>query len=306
MDHKVSLEADTRTNRWSGIKVAILALDEPSALALKEAFSFALGIDKKSIYSGFKYDDIYQMCKQCREVALIVLVTPCLDGPWVDIFSGLSRHYEVRGFPCFGLILYSDSSLKEVLSFAQHSKVIGYFPLTVLLDKKWGQEIFNSFFEHFESLILPKPLRLTLLGIAGKYYGKVQLATSLRLINLLMNSSQLSWIQQAAIKWAPVLSIIQKQLPEALADHEILKFFVRMSDDSVENLEFDSSSEVTHIRKLLKFVEWLSIHSPLDKTTQVLDRWFSALPESSRDDTFVSMVKSNRGAIEQIMTSTEI
>ena len=212
---------------WAGMNVLVFGKTPLSPMKVEQAIATAAPANEVRVDSFEDYSDALDHCKNKRNAGFIFLLEDVGDLPLNDVFTQLSRPYEAKGWPAFGVLVYERAeSIKGLRAMQSNPHLLSYLPLSDILDRERVsvvlQDLWSKFIAGFESHILPLSLQETLISLAKDRISEESIHFCDRVSQLLSSNLNVSWIDAIALRWGLVINAVKKSAPAALLPHTML------------------------------------------------------------------------------------
>lgn len=220
---------------WEGFRIAILGSKPLIPMQLEQAIATALPTMEVQISSFENYDQAYAFCKEQQDVGILFISDDLPGASFQSIFRELSELYKKSGLPAFGVITFEKQPLPfNEKAVAKHQQLLDYISTSSILESTKTastiDNIWNQFVERFEKLVLPEALQISFKSSASAHIGSEAVAFLERLTTNIASELNISWLEDIAIKWAPILSTVKNVSPEFITPHRYLSHFIQISD----------------------------------------------------------------------------
>ncbi len=254
----------TNEKAWAGMNIVIFGKTPILPMKIEQAIATASPANEVRIDSFEDYDQAYDFCKAQKNIGLIFILENSGEVLASDSFKQLGSHYESKGWPCFGVLLHeNEKSMMGYLSLQKNKNLIAYLPVSDFLNSQRTfnalNEVWTLFTTAFEQRLIPEKLQETLLSLV-----EVELPTSnynfqMRVLTLLCQTLNISWLEALALKWQPVISILKKTNKKALVPNNSLVQIADMASPhekikdifNVINLKTELPGRLVTVAKLL-------------------------------------------------------
>ncbi len=92
---------------WTGLDLIAFGAKPLVPMQIEQAFASASPSNEIRFDSFEHYEDALNFCKTKKSVGFIFLLEDCGKLPFIDVFTQLSKAYESRGWPCYGVLLHN-------------------------------------------------------------------------------------------------------------------------------------------------------------------------------------------------------
>jgi len=220
---------------WSGLNVLVFGKTPLLPMKLEQSIAAAAPAIETRIDSFENYDDAFDHCKAAKSVGLIVMTENCGELPIEHVFRQLGTHYEAKGVPCFGTLLYEkEKSFLGYQALQKNDRILSYLPTTALLNPadtpSTLMELWSSYSKSFEETLAPNKLKETLISLASTNIGADSIEFMRRTTTLLTSNLNLSWLEIIALKWVHVVDELKANQSQALHPNRGLVELARMAE----------------------------------------------------------------------------
>lgn len=262
---------------WSGLGLLIYGKKPLLPMQLEEAIGAANPNNEIRIDSFEEYDDALDFCKTKQNVGFIFLLENCEKLSAHDVFLQLARTYETKGWPCFGVLIHEGVETLSGLRIMQRCpELIDYIPSADILDTtktaNTVNNIWNSFIKAFEKNIIPTPLQDTLLSLAKTTATQESLHFMDRVSTLLSTNLNISWIDSIAIRWNPIVSIVENISKAALTPHNTFMQICQLAsfDSKLKDISSITASTIPLCARVCAMATFLDENRKKGSLTEVL------------------------------------
>lgn len=229
---------DLHERAWEGFKILIFCQDS-LALQMRSTIAECTPISKEQIFTFEKYDDAYSFCKEHKDIGLLIVHENSGELPFIDVFRELSKLSDEEGFPTFGIVCYDElenTTNQKITSKISH--LLDYIPVSYFTDHASAGPTIENIWEQicsaFEEYVLPQKLQESLSSCAEETLGADGIHFSLRLTNNFLSALDVSWFENVAIKWAPILNEVNKNTPAVIRPHKTLLRLVDICSTDID------------------------------------------------------------------------
>lgn len=208
----------THEKAWQGLNFVILGKTPLLPMQIEQAIAAASPANEVKLDSFEEYDAAYDFCKKTKSVGFLILLDNAGSMPLHDVFRQLARHYEERGWPCFGVVLHEGKeNFVGYRAMQLCPQLLDYLPASELLDgqKVYAtlQRLWDEYVNAFERHVLPKPLQESIYALAEPALPATERLFLERATVMLTANLNVSWLESFALRWAPVIEAVHKTNP---------------------------------------------------------------------------------------------
>lgn len=219
---------------WDGLDICIVGSTPLVPMQIEQSLSDVSPSNECRIESFESYEEAYGYCKSSKNVGCIFLLEDCGNLPCDSVFRELAKYYEMKGLPCFGVLLHDgDESTTGYSCLARDRRFLDYLPLDSLrstnLAGSYLKQIWNRYCKGFEEHSFPKVLQRTFTSIAEGVVDSNALHFYVRASNIIQPKLNLSWFNVVSIQWHLVLSTVMDRIPSAIQPHAVIVSLVESS-----------------------------------------------------------------------------
>lgn len=229
---------------WAGLNILVYGKTPMLPMQLEQAIASASPENEIRVDSFEEYDTALDFAKDSQSVGFIFILENCSELPVADVFKQLSKPYESKGWPCFGILLYEKTeSIKGLRTMQECDNIIGYHSVESILNRAKTANTLNSIWEKFnasfQEKIIPIPLQQTLLSIAEAQINQVSMHFRDRVTTLLSSNLNISWVETVSMRWNPIINAIKStKQGNAIDPHVTLVQICLLSDPLPETEDF--------------------------------------------------------------------
>lgn len=228
---------------WKGLNLLVYGETPQLPALIGECVADVAPAVRKRLHCFEVYQDALNFCKSKKDVGFILLLDNCKGLPLQDVFRELCRPFENRGLSAFGVLIHAHSeTLSGLKCMASNEKILAYLPVEdflvperarLMLDQLWVM-----FCRKFEEFLLPQPLQETLLALASEFAPPELIQLTERLSTLFCGRLNISWMDWMAIRWAPIVRVLEQNSSLALTPHKAVRQLVQAVEFSGESSSF--------------------------------------------------------------------
>lgn len=265
---------------WAGLEIMVFGKTPLLPMQIEQAIAAATPANEVKIESYEEYADALDYCKDRRTVGFFVLLENCGEYPVHDVFKQLSKPYEQKGWPCFGILVHEGQESFVGLRTLQRSpNILGYHSSKDFLDKtktpSLMNDIWNAFSAAFEKHLVPNALQETFTSLAVETTPIDSIHFQDRVTTMLSHRLNVSWIETVALRWAPSIDAIQAKHPSALSPHVALTQICSLTQFKGDRAKYETivaSKEalVARIRAAAEFLDSKRLSGELEGVLQTL------------------------------------
>jgi hypothetical protein len=220
---------------WSGLGLMVYGATPLVPMKLEQAIAAATPANEVRVESFEKYEDAFEHSKSAKNVGFIFLQEDCGGVSALDVFTQLSRPYEANGYPCFGVLIYkSQESFVGYRTLQRCPNLIGYYSLESLLESTalpgLLDDIWSKYIAAFEAHVLPTALQETFIALATEEMPQGSLVFQDRTSLLLSSTLNVSWVENVALRWHPVIKALKVTSPKILAQNATITQIAGLAD----------------------------------------------------------------------------
>lgn len=209
---------------WSGLNLMVYGQAPLVPMQIEQAIVRASPANEIRIDSFEEYGDAYDFTKDKRSVGFLFILEDCGKLPPGDVFQQLSRAYENKGWPAFGVLIHGGKETVSGLRTVKNQpNLLSYLSIADLLQPASTSDslerIWTQFVTAFEETLIPDALQKTLLSIAHSSLPAESVRFMNRVSTLLSAGLNITWIESVALKWAPVVEELRARAPDAVSPH---------------------------------------------------------------------------------------
>ncbi len=258
---------------WSGVNIMIFGQTPLLPMQIEQSIAAASPANEIKIDSFEDYKQAYDFCKNQKTVGLILIEENKDSVLSADTFKELAQHYESKGWPCFGVLVYTnEKSMMGYLSMQKNRNLIAYISAKDFTEPSRVYntlgEIWSQFVNAFESNVIPQKLQETLLSIVEPVVSHESFNFRSRLSTVLSQGMNVSWIEMVALRWRPVVEAVEKINSNAMKPNQALSQIVaqalpdNVSSDMVATVKANTSL-CKRISKLVEILDGARLNGSL-------------------------------------------
>lgn len=235
------------TRAFGEMHFLIYGQDPLVPMKLEQAFAQARPADEIRFDSFENYDQAYDFAKENKNVGLVFMLENCGEMSLTSVLTQLSKQTELQNV-CFGILLHNgEESFKGLRAMKDNNQFIAYYDVNDLLDPDKTQflleEIWSKYQEALEKTVIPVALAQTYRSIALLHQGEEDINFTQRLCTLLSSEMNLTWQEGFALRWFPVLRILENDERSLLQANKQLMSFYEIIKPSIK---FNSLLEIAN------------------------------------------------------------
>lgn len=212
---------------WSGLNLVVFGKTPLLPMKLEQALAKASPSNEVRIDSFEDYDQAFDFCKAQKNVGFIFMLENSGNAGAAATFKQLASHYETNGWPAFGALLHEgERTFAGYQAAASQPNFLTYQCVSDFLDPSRCansvNELWYKFVSAFEASVIPEKLQETLRSLVSSEFGTDDFQFTERATTLLVSQLNISWVENVAIRWSPIVELLKKTTPSALAPNEAL------------------------------------------------------------------------------------